>query len=391
MEIISYGRHHIDEDDIQAVVDCLRGRALTQGSNVFQFEEAVASYVGSQYAVAVSSGTAALHLASLASGASTNSSIITSPITFVASSNVAFYVGARPVFSDVNSETVNLSAEGLSKTLREYQDVKVVIPVHFAGLPCDMVAIDKVCKEEDIVVIEDAAQALGARYPDGSKVGCCSKSLMTVFSFHPVKSITTGEGGVITTNDEETYRKLLRLRNHGIVRDGAHYTNLDYAQTKEIPNPWYYEIQELGFNYRITDIQCALGSSQLLKLERFVEYRQYLTSRYDKAFLDLNWINPVQQRFRKNSAHHLYPVRIDFDGIGIDRARLMTELQQKGIATQVHHIPVPMHPYYQRKGFSMEDCPNAQEYYDKALSLPLYYDLTEQQQDRVIDALTDLK
>ncbi len=390
VEILPYGRHHIDENDIQAVVDCLRSGSLTQGPKVLQFEQAMANYVGARYAVAVSSGTAALHIASIVTGAGPGSAIITSPITFVASSNVAFYVGARPIFSDVDSDTVNLSPEVLVETLHQNQNVKVVIPVHIAGLPCDMSAIEKICTKAGVAIIEDAAQALGASYPDGGKVGCCKHSLMTTFSFHPVKSMATGEGGLITTNDKQVYDRLLRLRSHGILKNDDAFQNLEYAQTDGISNPWYYEMQELGFHYRITDIQCALGLSQLTKLNKFVEHRRHLVERYDQAFSNVNWISPAQQGGREISAHHLYPVKIGFEELEFSRAKLMNLLREKGITTQVHHIPVPMQPYYQNQGFTMDRFPNAQQYYQQALSIPLYYDLTEQQQDYVIDVLTGL-
>jgi UDP-4-amino-4,6-dideoxy-N-acetyl-beta-L-altrosamine transaminase len=390
VEILPYGRHHIDENDIQAVVDCLRSGYLTQGPKIAEFEQAIAKYVDARYAIAVSSGTAALHIASLVAGVGPGSAIITSPITFVASSNAAFYLGARPIFSDVELDTINLSPEILVKTFQQNQDANVVIPVHFAGLPCDMSAIEEVCSQNDAVIIEDAAQALGANYPDGTKVGCCNHSLMTIFSLHPVKSMTSGEGGIITTNDEQIYNRLLRLRSHGIIKDDDAFKNTEYAQTEGEANPWYYEMQELGFHYRITDIQCALGLSQLKKLNKFIKHRRYLVKRYDQVFSGVNWIKPAQQSGREHSAHHLYPVLIDYDALGISRSKLMNQLREYGIITQVHHIPVPMHPYYQQQGFNMENHPNAQKYYKQALSIPLFYDLTEKQQDYVINALTEL-
>jgi len=388
--MIPYGRHHLDESDIQAVVDCLRSNFLTQGPKVAEFEEAVALAVGAKFAVAVASGTAALHLATLAVGAGSHSSLVTSPITFVASANAALYVGAKPLFVDIDPDTVNLSSTALAKTLEENPNVTIVIPVHYAGLPCDMVEIKALADKTGAIVIEDAAHALGSHYPDGSPVGCCAHSLMTIFSFHPVKSITTGEGGMITTNDEEMYRKLLRLRSHGINKGEDTFLHSESAHTDGVPNPWYYEMFSLGFHYRITDIQSSLGLSQLKKLERFIERRRYLAMRYDQAFKNSNWIQPAQKTGRELSAHHLYPVRIDFSAAGISRAAFMKELRQKGIITQVHYIPVTTHPYYRQLGFNIKDYPHAKAYYQATLSIPLFYDLTEQQQDKVIETLEGL-
>jgi UDP-4-amino-4,6-dideoxy-N-acetyl-beta-L-altrosamine transaminase len=389
MEMISYGRQHIDEDDVQAVVDCLRSGVITQGPKVAEFENAIANYVGARYAVAVSSGTAALHIAAIAAGVKPSSAVVTSPITFIASANAALYVGARPIFVDVDSETLNLSPSALAEALTKNPDVKAVIPVHFSGLPCDMPAIKAIADQAGVAIIEDAAHALGARYNDGNMVGCCANSLMTIFSFHPVKSITTGEGGMITTNDEKVYRHLLRLRSHGIIKGNDPYVDPESAYTDGIPNPWYYEMQELGFHYRITDIQCALGLSQLTKLNKFVERRRELAVRYDQAFASMNYIQPSQKTGREISAHHLYSVRIDFVSAGISRAALMKQLFQRGIICQVHYIPVPSHPYYRSLGFNPDNYPNAQAYYREALSIPLFYNLTEQQQDYVISLMKE--
>ncbi len=387
--MIPYGKHHIDEEDIQAVVDVLRNGLLTQGPAVEAFEHAIAEYVGAKYAVAVSSGTAALHLAALAAGVGPGTSLITSPITFVASANAALYAGGRIVFADIDLDTVNMSPDALKEALAKNADVRAVIPVHFAGLPCDMPAIKAVADKAGAVVVEDAAHALGAQYPDGRRVGCCAHSLMTIFSFHPVKAIAAGEGGMITTNDEPTYRKLLRLRSHGINKLDDPFQLPEQAVTNGIRDPWYYEMQELGFHYRITDIQCALGLSQLKKLDRFIARRRQLAHQYDKAFAGLQNCHPVQAGGRDISAHHLYVLHIDFEKTGMTRGEIMRELKARQIGSQVHYIPVPAQPYYRRLGFRPEDYPNAQKHYQEALSIPLFYDLTDEQQKQVIDALKE--
>lgn len=388
--MIPYGKHHIDEDDIQAVVDTLRSGVLTQGPAVEAFEQAVAEYVGAKYAIAVSSGTAALHLAVLTAGLKPGASLVTSPITFVASANAGLYVGGRIVFADIDPDTVNISPDALKDVLAKNTDARVVIPVHFAGLPCDMPAIKSIADQAGAVVIEDAAHALGASYPGGQRVGSCAYSLMTIFSFHPVKAIAAGEGGMITTNDEPIYRKLLRLRSHGINKLGDPMQLPEQAETNGVRDPWYYEMQELGFHYRITDMQCGLALSQLKKLDRFIARRLALVKRYDEAFAGMRNCRPAQAAGREQSGHHLYVLRIDFDSIGLSRAQLMQELKSREIGSQVHYIPVPAHPHYHRLGFKPEDYPNAQKYYQEALSIPLFYDLTDEQQLAVIAAIKEL-
>ncbi len=388
--MIPYGRHHIDEEDIQAVVEVLRSGALTQGPAVEVFEQSLARYVGAKFAVAVSSGTAALHLAALVAGVGPGKTLVTSPITFVASANAALYAGARVVFADIDPGTINMSAGALHDALASSPGTRAVIPVHFAGLPCDMVAIRALADKAGAVVIEDAAHALGAYYPDGMRVGSCNHSLMTIFSFHPVKAISAGEGGMITTNDETTYRKLLRLRSHGINRLDDPFQLPEQAETNGLRNPWYYEMQELGFHYRITDMQCGLALSQLKKLDRFIARRRALVNRYDNAFSGMQNCRPAQTTGRDQSGQHLYVLRINFAPIGLSRAQLMQELKSRGIGSQVHYIPVPAHPYYRRLGHSPKDYPNAQQYYQEALSIPLFYDLTDEQQDQVISAIREL-
>jgi perosamine synthetase len=388
--MIPYGKHHVDESDIQAVVDVLRSGVLTQGPAVEAFEKAIATYVGAKYAVAVSSGTAALHLAALVAGVGPGKTLITSPITFVASANAGLYAGGEVAFADIDPTTVNMSPAALKLALEKNPNTKAVIPVHFAGLPCDMPEIKKLADDAGAAVIEDAAHALGASYPDGRRVGCCANSLMTIFSFHPVKAIAAGEGGMITTNDEVAYRKLLRLRSHGINKLDDPFIETTQSQTNGQLNPWYYEMQELGFHYRITDMQCALALSQFGKLDQFIARRQALVKRYDTAFSNLPNCRPAQTTGRDRSGHHLYVVRINFDALELTRPSMMTKLKSQGVGTQVHYIPVPMQPHYRNAVSSSADYQNAKNYYGEALTLPLFFDLTEFQQDHVISCISAL-
>jgi UDP-4-amino-4,6-dideoxy-N-acetyl-beta-L-altrosamine transaminase len=388
--MIPYGRHHIDDDDVQAVVRVLKSGTLTQGPTIESFERAIAEYVGVKYAVAVASGTAALHLAAMAARVGPGSALVTSPITFVASANAALYCGGRALFADIEPGTVNMSPESLSRALDEHRDVRAVVPVHFAGLPCDMPAIKAASDRAGAVIIEDAAHALGATYPTGERVGSCRHSLMTIFSFHPVKAIAAGEGGMITTNDEPTYRRLLRLRSHGINKLDDPLECPNQGVTDGERNPWYYEMQELGYHFRITDIQSALALSQFGKIESFLAKRRALVARYDAAFAAFRHCRPAQSIGRRESGHHLYVVRIDFKAIGSSRADVMLKLRARNIGTQVHYIPVPAQPFYRRLGYRPEDYPHAQRYYEEALSIPLFYDLTDAEQDGVISALQEL-
>ena len=342
--MIPYGKHFLDEEDIEAVVRQLRDRTLTQGAVIDEFEQAMAQYVGARYAVAASSGTAALHLACAAAGLGPGDKVITSAMTFVASANCVLYVGASPTFADIDPDTLNLDPADLERRCRSLGRVAAVIPVHFGGLACDMAAIRALADRHDAKVIEDASHALGGYYAGGSRIGSCAHSDMTVFSFHPVKQITTGEGGMITTNDERLYRDLLRLRSHGINKGDDPLVLREHALTAGRRNRWYYEMQELGFNYRLTEIQAALGLSQLRKLDRFLERRRALVSRYDEAFRGNDHIRPTQLSGRSSSAHHLYVIRQD----RIPRNELMERLYEAGFITQVHYIPVPLHPYYQK-------------------------------------------
>lgn len=387
--MIPYGRQHIDERDVEAVVDVLRNGLLTQGPMVEAFEHAVRDYVGAKYAVAVASGTAGLHLAAMAAGLGPGKSLLTSPITFVATSNAALYTGAAPAFVDVDPSTVNLSPERLGEALRGRSDVGVVSPVHFGGLPCDMPAIKALADSVGAAVVEDAAHALGGTYPDGGRVGNCAHSLMTVFSFHPVKAIAAGEGGMVTTNDEAVYRRLLRLRSHGINKLDDDFEVRDECAEGGRQNPWYYEMLELGYHFRITDIQSALALAQLRRLDEFIARRRTLVKQYDAAFADLEHVRPAQQG-RDLSGHHLYVLRFDFAKIGRSRGDVMRALQARGIGSQVHYIPVNSHPVYRRLGHQSSDTPEALRYYREALSIPLFFDLTEEQQQGVIAAVREL-
>ncbi|TVT68243.1 MAG: UDP-4-amino-4,6-dideoxy-N-acetyl-beta-L-altrosamine transaminase [Denitromonas halophila] len=388
--MIPYGKHHIEEDDIAAVVDVLRSGLLTQGPAVESFERAIADYVGAKHAVAVSSGTAALHLAALAAGVGPGTTLITTPITFVASANAGLYAGGKVAFADIDPDTINMSPAALEASLAANPDTKAIVPVHFAGLPCDMPAIKSLADKAGAAVIEDAAHALGATYPDGTRVGCCANSLMTIFSFHPVKAIAAGEGGMIMTNDDAVYRRLIRLRSHGINKLDDPLLLKDQAYADGIQNPWYYEMQELGFHYRITDIQCALGLSQLGKLDAFLDRRRALVGRYDAAFGGNAYCRPAQARGRDASAHHLYVLRVRFDDLATTRSAFMASLRAQGVGSQVHYIPVPSHPVYRALGADPAACPNATSYYSQALSIPLFVDLTDAEQRRVIETITNL-
>ncbi len=383
-EVIPYGRHFLDEDDIRAVVDVMRHGWLTQGPKVAEFERAIADYVGARYAVAVSSGTAALHIACAAAGLGKWDTAVTTPNTFVASANCALYVGAEPQFADIDPATLNLDPAQLERRCAELGRVKAVIPVHFGGLPCDMAAIKPIADRVGARVIEDASHALGATYASGRRVGCCEHSDMTVFSFHPVKLMATAEGGMVTTNDEALYRDLLRLRSHGINKLDDAYAHPEEAYTDGEPNLWYYEMLELGFNYRLTDLQCALGLSQFAKLPRFLARRRELALRYDRLLAGLPHLKPAQPEGRERNAHHLYVVRIDFDALGTSRNKFMRALRERSILCQVHYIPVHMQPYYRRNGHAGDSLPRSEAYYRQALTLPLYYALSDEQQDYVV-------
>ena len=388
--MIPYGRQSINLFDVVSVSKQLSFKSLTQGSKIEEFEERIAEYVGAKYAIAVSSATAGLHLAVMALELPVDSEIITSPISFVASSNAILYSSHQPKFIDVERETINIDLNLVAQEIESNKNVRAVIPVHFAGLPCDMEKLARLSAVKDIKIIEDAAHALGASYPNGNKVGSCEFSDMTVFSFHPVKSITTGEGGMITTNSHELYKKLLRLRSHGINKLNDSFESSLLSTTDGILNPWYYEMQQLGFNYRLTEIQAALGTSQLNRLDKFINKRRSRVAWYLLNLPEVHAVTPAQSTFSTLSAHHIFPIRVNYSELKTSRARLMKSLKERGIGTQVHYIPIPLHPYYQKLGFGVDKLPEAMSYYHEALSIPLYPGLKQSQQRKVIVELSSL-
>lgn len=378
--MIPYGRQHISEEDIQAVVDVLRSDFLTQGPAVPQFEAALAEYCGARHAFAVNSATSALHIACLALGLGPGDHVWTSPITFVASANCALYCGAKVDFVDIDPVTYTLCPEALAAKLviakREGRLPKIVVPVHFAGQSCDMVAIRALADQYGFFVIEDASHAVGGRYL-GRPIGDCQYSDITVFSFHPVKIITTGEGGMALCQDDQLAEKMRLLRSHGVTRE-------PHLMTHEPDGAWYYQQVALGWNYRMTDMQAALGLSQLQNLDHFVQKRVALAQRYDALLADL----PVQvpwQHPNNASAYHLYPIQLTTSGT--TRRALFDWMRESGVGVNVHYIPVHLQPYFQQMGFQRGDFPIAEAYYEAALSLPLFPDLTEVQQDIVCSVL----
>ncbi len=373
-KFIPYGRQNIDEEDIKAVIEALRSDWITQGPRVEEFEARVAENCGARYAVAFNSGTSALHAAMYAAGIEAGDEIITTPLTFVATANAALYVGARPVFVDIDENTYCIDIEGIEEVITSR--TRAIVPVDYAGYPVDMKRIREIADKHNLVVIEDAAHALGAER-EGEKVG--SQADMTMFSFHPVKHITTGEGGMIVCNNPDYYRRLKLFRSHGITKE--------VECLKANDGPWYYEMQELGYNFRITDIQCALGISQMNKLDKFLEERRLLAGKYDQAFNDVNYLHtPPTPPPDSSHAYHLYPLLLAAD---INRKDFFTYLREHNIAVQVHYIPVHLQPYYRRHfGYKPGDFPKAESFYAQEISLPLFPGLTREQQEYVIKMVT---
>ncbi len=381
--MIPYGRQEITQEDIDSVVDVLESDFLTQGPKVPEFEKAIKDYCGVAHALAVNSATSALHVACLALEVGPGDEVWTSPITFVASANCARYCGATVDFVDIDPRTYNLSAEALEDKLKHRKSAgetlpSVVIPVHMGGQSCDMAAIRDLGDEFGFRIIEDASHAIGGRYRD-EPIGNCRYSDITVFSFHPVKIITTGEGGVATTGDAALAKKMALFRSHGQTRDPSQLT-------RPADGAWYYEQIELGYNYRMTDIQAALGCSQMLRLDKQVAARHRIADRYDAELAALPLVLPRREHFGY-SAFHLYIVLLD-GAAAAERTAVFESLRKRGIGVNVHYIPVHTQPYYRQLGFKFGDFPRAEDYYARALSIPLYPTLTQAQQDEVITALT---
>jgi len=369
--MLSYGRQWIDEEDIAAVVEVLRGDWITQGPKVDEFEEKVAAYCNTKYAVAMSNGTAALHAACSVAGIANEDEAITTPITFAATANAVAYCGGRPVFADIREDTVNIDVREIEKRLTPR--TKAILPVDFAGHPADLAEIMEIARERKLIVIEDACHALGAEYR-GRKTG--SLADMTVFSFHPVKHITTGEGGMVTTDNKEFYKKLKTFRQHGIVRDARP------------GHPWYYEIPHPGYNFRLTDFQCALGISQLKKLDRFVDRRREIALIYNKAFSELEEIITPREEAYVKAAYHIYVVQLRTEKLKAGRKEVFEALRAENIGVNVHYIPVHLHPFYQREfGYKSGDYPAAEAYYQRAITLPLFPLMSNDDVDCVVSAV----
>ena len=383
--MIPYGRQDINQQDIDAVIDVLRSDYLTQGPQVPLFEKTINEIVKANYSVAVNSATSALHIACLALGVGKEDVVWTSPITFVASANCVLYCGASIDFVDIDAATYNLSTVALEKKLKqaalENNLPKVIIPVHLAGQSCDMQKIHQLSLQYGFNIIEDASHAIGATYQD-APIGNCQYSDITVFSFHPVKIVTTAEGGIATTNSSELAQKMQLLRSHGITRD-------DSLMTDESHGDWYYQQLELGFNYRMSELHAALGISQLKRLEKFVENREAKATLYNKKLAKLPITLPYQSDSTQSS-WHLYVIRLQLDKINKTHQTIFNGLRKAGILVNLHYIPVHLQPYYQKLGFKINDFPIAEQYYKEAISIPLFAQLSESEQNYIIQTLEQL-
>ena len=383
--MIPYGKQEISQEDINGVVDVLKSDFLTQGPKVPQFEEALILHSGAKHALAVNSATSALHVACMALGLVEGDWLWTSPVTFVASANAAIYCRAKVDFVDIDPKTYNMCPLQLEKKLDEARSngclPKVLIPVHLCGQPCDMKTIHRLCKEYGVRIIEDASHAIGGNYL-GRPIGNCEYSDISVFSFHPVKIVTTAEGGAVLTNDDKLAEKIALHRSHGITRDQE-------LMTQPSHGPWFYEQITLGYNYRMTDLQAALGVTQMKRLNEFVSQRHIIARRYDVLLEDL----PVEVPFQMDGAYsalHLYVIRLKLDKIIKSHKQVFEELRACGIGVNIHYIPVHMHSFYRSMGFKLGDFPESEKYYSEAISLPMYPNLSKEDQDKVVEILTSI-
>jgi len=383
--MIPYGRQDINQQDIDAVIEVLQSDFLTQGPVVTQFENKVAEYCGAKFATAVNSGTSALHLACLALEVGERDLVWTTPITFVASANCALYCGASIDFVDIDPKTYNMSVEILTEKLEIAARIdklpKVIIPVHFSGQSCDMASIHSLSQKYGFKIIEDASHAIGGKY-SGEPIGNCRYSDITIFSFHPVKIVTTGEGGMALTNQVKLAKRMRLLSSHGVTRDVDDMTHPS-------DGPWYYQQIDLGFNYRMTDIHAALGLSQMQRLDKFVQQRHAIADQYSELLANLPIVTPWQHS-DCYSAYHLYVIRLELDNIDMTQLEIFTALHAKGIRINLHYIPVYMQPFYTRLGFKAGCCPEAEKYYAEAISLPMFPTLTTTDMSYVSDSLRKL-
>jgi len=388
--LIPYGKQSISFIDVWQVAKQLKSKNLTQGPKSQEFESAIAKYAGSKYAVAVSSATAGLHLAVQALNLEERSIVATSPISFVASSNAILYNNLIPDFIDIDENDINISLKKLTEKLEQGIKITAVIAVHFSGYSCRMEELNNLSRLYNFKIIEDAAHALGGSYHDGTKIGNSKYSDMTIFSLHPVKSITSGEGGVITTNDEELYLKLLRLRSHGINKAEDEFQNKLLSVTESEKNPWYYEMVELGFNYRLTDFQSSLAISQLKRLDKFICKRRINAKYYLKLFSGIENVKIMTSVEKiEMSALHLFFINLDFTQLKISKNEFMRMLRNQGIGSQVHYIPINLQPYYKKLGYVEDDTPTAMNYYMRTLSIPLYPNLRKYQMRKVVKVIKE--
>jgi len=387
-KFLPYSHQWIDDEDIKSVVNVLKSDWITQGPKIKEFEEAIAKFTGAKYAVALSSGTAALHAAYFVAGINKDDEIITSSITFLSTANAALFLQAHPVFIDIEKDTGNINFDLIEEAITN--KTKAIVPVDYSGHPVDLEKISEIAKRYNLLVIEDACHALGAEYKD-EKIGSCKYSDITVFSFHPVKSITTGEGGMVLTNNKKYYEKLIMFRQHGVTKNRINRISFINGKFESVSGDWYYEMQFLGYNYRLTDIQCALGISQLKKLDKSIKRRREIAKRYNEIFKNNSFFDlPVEKKYAKSS-WHLYPIKLK-DKYKGKKKEIFANLRKKRLGVQVHYIPVYWQPYYRKLGYKKGICPVAEDFYQREISIPLYSAMSNEDVKYVIRSiLFDIK